>query len=59
MLFTTVRSRRWPRLALVMALATFLVLIVAACGSSSDQTASPQPEGAGRPADRRDDHEPE
>ena len=42
MLFTTVRFRHRSRLALVMALATFLVLIVAACGSSSDGTASTQ-----------------
>ena len=43
-MFTTVRSRRWSQLALVVALATFLVLIVAACGSSSDGSASPQPQ---------------
>ncbi len=41
-MFTTVRSRRWPRLALVMALATLLVLLVAACGSSSNESASTQ-----------------
>lgn len=43
MMFTSVRSRCWSRLALVAALASFLIVLVAACGSSSDDSASSQP----------------
>jgi tungstate transport system substrate-binding protein len=43
-MFTAVRSRRWSHLALVVALAAFVVLALAACGSSTDESASPQPQ---------------
>ena len=43
-MFTAVRSRRWSHLALVVALAALVVLALAACGSSTDESASPQPQ---------------
>ena len=55
----TVRSRRWSHLALVAALAAFLVL-AAACGSPPDESASPQPQvQADQLQIDHHDHEPE